>query len=549
MFKRDRILTLNIGATRLTLAEFRFLNTGGMEMGAYGIAPLEMSPDEELDASPYVVAALRDLLVSKGIRPGPVAVAISSQLAFTTFVKLPPVQKEKIAQIVRYEAQQNIPSIEETIWDYQLIAGGEGEVAAMIIAAKQDLVKRITDCVEAAGLFPELVEVSHLALYNALRYNYPDVEGCSMLLDIGGRVTTVLFAEGTRIFSRTVPIAGNTITREVMKEFGVPFAEAEKLKLEHAFVGFGSSYDEGGKTPRERVGRVVRNVMTRLHAEISRTINFYRSQQGGSQPVRLFLTGGSSLIDRLDEFMADKLKLPVELFNPFSNMPVSQALDLEQVGRDVFFLGSNVGVALRLAGACPIEISLMPEDLVRERQFFARIPFFATAAAAVLAGVGIWGLFYYQDSREYDVLSERTARQVAALRGTERQLTELKRKQGEAWEQASRLFDCVAKRTQWLEALEELHKKVPAGMWLTDIRILESPAGEDVTGGTRSARRFQIQGQSFDDRISQKAITEFANSLKESRFWTDPVGVTRIKPVDGTDFMTEFVIEAGVKSL
>jgi len=546
MFKRDRILTLNIGATRLTLAEFRAIPSGGIELAAYGITPLEISPDEELDASPYIVAALRDVIRSQEIRPGPVAIAISSQLAFATFAKLPPVAEDKIAQIVQYEAQQNIPSIEETIWDYQLIAGAEGDVTAMIVAAKRDLVNRITDCVEAAGLIPELVEVSHLALYNALRYNYPEAEGCTMLLDIGGRVTTVLFSEDSRLFSRTVPIAGNTITREIMKEFGVPYAEAEKLKREQGFVGFGSSYDEGGRTPRERVGRVVRNVMTRLHAEISRTVNFYRSQQGGSQPGRLFLTGGSSLIPRLDEFMAEKLKIPVELFNPFTNMPVSEALDLEQVGRDILSLAPNVGVALRLAGSCPIEITLMPEDLVRERQFFARIPFFATAAAALLVGVGIWGLFYFLEIREVESQSARVARQVDALRETERLLKALKQEQTRQWQQAGRFFECVDKRTHWLEALDELHEKVPAGMWLTEIRVVDREEGDEGKDGGGS-ERLRVKGQSFDDRISQKAITDFANSLKESRFLSEPVKVTRIKPVDGTDFMTEFEIEVSIR--
>ena len=35
------------------------------------------------------------------------------------------------------------------------------------------------------------------------------------------------------------------------------------------------------------VKKIARGVMTRLHAEVTRTINFYRSQQGGNAPSRV----------------------------------------------------------------------------------------------------------------------------------------------------------------------------------------------------------------------------------------------------------------------
>jgi hypothetical protein len=49
--------------------------------------------------------------------------------------------------------------------------------------------------------------------------------------------------------------------------------------------------------------------------------------------------------------------------------------------------------------------------------------------------------------------------------------------------------------------------------------------------------------------VPQTKISQFAASLKECRHFTDKHMVTLIKPVDGTDFMTEFVIEADVRDL
>ena len=52
-----------------------------------------------------------------------------------------------------------------------------------------------------------------LALFNAVRYNYGDVEGCTLVVDIGARTTNLLFLEQNKVFSRAIPIAGNAITQ------------------------------------------------------------------------------------------------------------------------------------------------------------------------------------------------------------------------------------------------------------------------------------------------------------------------------------------------
>ncbi|NIY14600.1 MAG: hypothetical protein GWM98_06765, partial [Nitrospinaceae bacterium] len=100
--------------------------------------------------------------------------------------------------------------------------------------------------------------------------------------------------EENRVFSRSVPVSGNTITSEIAKMFNIPFADAEALKLEHAEVGLGGVYEGPEEETAAQIAKIVRNVVTRLHAEVNRSINFYRSQQGGSPPSQVLLTGGSS---------------------------------------------------------------------------------------------------------------------------------------------------------------------------------------------------------------------------------------------------------------
>ena len=162
-----------------------------------------------------------------------------------------------------------------------------------------------------------------MALYNAFRYNYSDMTGCSLIIDIGARTTNLIFIEPNKVFSRSiVNQGGNTITQAIAKDFSEPFVMAEERKKRDGFVSLGGSYADPDDPEVARVSKIVRNTMTRLHAEIARSISFYRSQQHGQSPVRVLLCGGTASLPYMREFFHEKLQLPVEYFNPLRNVAV-----------------------------------------------------------------------------------------------------------------------------------------------------------------------------------------------------------------------------------
>lgn len=79
------------------------------------------------------------------------------------------------------------------------------------------------------------------------------------------------------MFIRPIPIGGDTITQQVAKEFGIGFSEAEDLKHRHGFVALGGTYEEPESEVAATISKIARNVMTRLHGEVSRSINVWRS--------------------------------------------------------------------------------------------------------------------------------------------------------------------------------------------------------------------------------------------------------------------------------
>src|SRR5204862_4497279 len=146
----------------------------------------------------------------------------------------------------QYEAQQNVPyPLEETVWDYQIMgANAAGEMEVLLVAIKADVVEGLFRTAGAGGLKINLVDASPAALCNAFRYNYGDLEGCTMLLDIGAKTSNLLFFEKGKVFARSINIGSNSITQEFSAESKMPFDEAEQFKIAYGFVSLGGAYEE-----------------------------------------------------------------------------------------------------------------------------------------------------------------------------------------------------------------------------------------------------------------------------------------------------------------
>ena len=257
---------------------------------------------------------------------------------------------------------------------------------------------------KAAGLRIKLVDVSSAALCNAFRYNYGDVEGCSMLLDIGAKTSNLLFFEKGKVYSRSINIGANSITQDFAHEAKMRFPEAEATKLEKGSVSLGGAYEEPEDPQAAAIAKIARQVMTRLHIQVNQTIQFYRGQQGGSAPERLYLSGGASIMPYTAQFFAEKLNLPVDYFNPFRNIEIGPALDLEELSKYAHSFGEVVGLGLRDLAHCPVELNLMPKSSIQRQEFAQKKPYliaaiFSLALAVFLLHQAEARLFYIREGR------------------------------------------------------------------------------------------------------------------------------------------------------
>jgi len=376
MLSSKSFLSVDFGAGSLKLAEFEVNETGGLRLRQYGLKSLGAEGAQESTRESVMQKALQELLAEKGVRSKNVNVCAPGFHVFSKFVKLPPVDTSKVTQIIQYEAQQNVPfPLAEVVWDYQILGSTPtGELEVLLVAIKSDIVEGLFRVAESAGLRLQLADVSPAALCNAFRYNYGDLEDCTMLLDIGAKTSNLLFFEKGKVYSRSINLGANSITQDFANESKLKFDVAEKLKIEEGFVSLGGAYEEPENPHQAAISKIARQFMTRLHIQVNQTMQFYRGQQGGSQPQRLFLSGGASIMPYTAQFFAEKINVPVEYFNPLRNVQIDPAINLEELARVAHSMGEVIGLGLRNLAHCPVELNLMPESALKWQSFNQKKP-------------------------------------------------------------------------------------------------------------------------------------------------------------------------------
>lgn len=513
MLNAKSFLALDFGATTLKVAAFEPNEAGGLRLTYYAFRSLGQEGFQEGTRDAAIQRALQQILSETGHGSRQANVCAPGFQVFSKFVKLPPVDTSKVTQIIQYEAQQNVPfPLEEVVWDYQILgATATGELEVLLVAIKSEIVEGLFRTTEATGLKLGLVDVSPAALANAFRYNYGDLEGCTMLLDIGAKTSNLLFFDKDNIYARGINIGANSITVDFGKESKLSYDAAEELKISQGFVSLGGAYEEPDDPAQQAISKISRQVMTRLHIQVNQTIQFYRGQQGGTAPVRLFLSGGASAMPYTAQFFAEKLNVPVEYFNPLRNVQIDPAINIEELAKVGHQMGEVVGLGLRNLAHCPVELNLMPKSSLKKQEFSAKKPYLIATMACLVAIVFAYGFFYSRIVDGKAQALEQLQRQITPLNSQRTSLQAALKQLNAAQGQATQYADWLGARAYWANVLTETRQaliaaeaqgkqefNVETGVWvekfLPDCSGVPGAPPGPMTGGAAPAARAGRRG-------------------------------------------------------
>ncbi len=565
-----RAVGIDIGESSVKVAELEYVR-GKVYLASCDVVDFGLVPGEGAEnRDEIVIEVLRRIFEEKKLRSKVSILSVSGQSVFIRTVKLPMVGKAKLDRIVRYEAQQQVPfPIEEIAWDYQVIpprAGApekaaEGGVDVRLVAIKSELVDQIIRPAVSIKLYPEIIDVGVLAMYNCLDFVGLDLVECQAVLEIGARTTNISVISNREIWTRSVPIAGNTFSREIKNAMKIPFPEAESLKLQHGVLLDPARVKE---LHMEEYEKAVNGVLIRFVAEVTRSFSFYKTQICPDDIKKVHLIGGVSEMKNLDRVLEERLKLPVTRLDPVSLIPVRPEFgilfDVSSVGH---LLGTAIGLALRRLRRNPIEINLLPPRMIQQQRLAKGVRHYVAAGGVLLVSVMLlWLNIAFEGRRlvakdqEIKLAIDSVTRYSTQLEKVRQSFKEIDQKM--AWANTVR-----ARRRLWLKLLLELERCIPENIWILSLSQTQesaeaSPessaagalrrragrtarvAAAAATPAADTSRDVFLVGQTNG---TYKDITEFADLLKKvPSFEPEEIKILTAKPpVNG---VREFTMKA-----
>ncbi len=436
----------------------------------------EFSSDEEWISA--VFQGVESIHRQRKFRGG-VALIVPGHLLLTKFLKIPHVAKSKRDQIVRFEAQQNIPfPLNEVVWDYEVVADDGAEFEVALVAVKLDIIDRLCAEISRLGVEVQLVEPSCMAQYNAFCHTHPDAGENILIANIGGKSTNLLFISESGFFVRNISLAGNSLTQAIADESGQALSDAEAAKWELV----GSAF-EGGEP--EGLQKHLDSFFRRLVMETTRSIVNFRRQSGEEKIDRIYLTGGGSLVPGVAEHLNEKLKQPVEYYTPLDSINLGSGVDAEFASGYQHNIGELLGCALRELGESKTHFNLLPPLIARQMRFRKKKPFLV-AAAVVLIGAAF--LPIYSAAHTVLIFEDKIAELDARLNPLQRvyrDYSDTRDKIEETRNQIAALKGLSESRANWIDFFGDLQERLTTveDVWIERMEVVRSNGAQRARAG------------------------------------------------------------------
>ena len=324
-----------------------------------------------------------------------IGVSVPGQSGLAKFFKPPPVEVKKIADIVKYEAKQQIPfDLNDVIWDFQQMEGAQIEDGYALdsevglFAMKKEAVFRALKPFRDKAMDIDLVQLAPISLYNLIsherfaesmandEFDPEHPPKSTVILSIGTDSSDLIVTNGFRIWQRSIPIGGNHFTRQLTKDLKLTFAKAEHLKRN------AMQADDP-----KLVFQAMRPVFNDMVTEIQRSLSFFKSLNKKAEIDGMLVMGNTAKMPGLLQFLNKNLGMDVELFDKFPRLTGAEVLGAQPFKENAPAFGVVYGLCLQLLNRGPMRTNLLPRDIVIDRVIRMKKPWAVGALSLLLVGM------------------------------------------------------------------------------------------------------------------------------------------------------------------
>ncbi len=349
------------------------------------------------DAEPEVLVreALQTFVGRNNLKNVRVALSVAGQNGLAKFFKPPPVELKKMADIVKYEARQQIPfDLRDVVWDYQLMPGSkiengfalESEVG--LFAMKRDAVTRALKPLVEADIEIDFLQLAPLSIFNAINYDHNLIAESTASYDsehppksvvivaMGTDATDLIITNGYRLWQRSMPLGGNHFTRQLTKDLKLTFTKAEQLKR--------NAMD--AEDPK-LVFQAMRPVFNDLVTEVQRSIGFFRNLHKKDDVGSILMLGNSVRLPGLSQYLSKTLSMDVAVVDSYRRLSGDEVVASPGFKEHAVTFAPVYGLCLQALGKGGIYTNLVPHELFTQRMVRAKKPWAVAAAATLLLGL------------------------------------------------------------------------------------------------------------------------------------------------------------------
>lgn len=526
MASEKKFLSLDLGMQSLRLAEFAVGANGKLKL--LRGARREFLIDPALDPSRPDQAglALADILKSWKLKSGTVACVLPAHTVFTRVVPLdvPGGISGQVDAVARFEAQQNIPfPLEEVVWDYVVM--GElpsGAVNMVFLAVKTDLLESLCSAISHAGLQIASVTTAPIALHDSCRLGQTGGEHTSLLLDLGSRTTNMVTAGTGPFFCRSIPSGGLAVTASISKDIHATLEESEHLKTSRGSVGLGPGFEPPVDPVEANLAKITRQTLIKTQADIARSLGYYRTNLGGSDPTMILLSGGMASMPYLAEFIHEKFQKETAFFDPLNGITVSPEAT-SFVEANPVNLGELIGGALQFVpGSAHTSVNLLPPSVARKQSFSKKLPALAAAAILFILSLLAWGIYGNSAAQATRREADRLTQESTQMVDVSQKIEGLLKKQSEIRKTSTDLLSVVLLREAYPKIVSELASKVPDRfLWITEIQpVGDTPQkGAPAKSTDTTLKAVVVKGLYLDNPRQASVIDDFVTNLQSSELF------------------------------
>ncbi|MFT4929758.1 MAG: type IV pilus assembly protein PilM [Phenylobacterium sp.] len=297
---------------------------------------------QDIDAVSRVLAKIRKK-IPKNFSYAVAAVSGSTVITKVVYMDVN-LNDDDLAGQIEIEADSLIPyPLNEVSLDFEKLCVNEADpskVNVLLSAARTDSIDIRIEALSSGGFEAKVIDVECHALSRAGNLCLSQIEEDEQdkvvgLIDIGANMTLFSVNQNHEcIYTRDQMFGGDQYSDSIVSYYNKTFEEAERAKITNDM-------------PPNYTFEVLAPFQTSLLQQVRRAVQMFVTTSGKDNLDYIILSGGSSLIEGIDQLLIEELGVHTVIANPFVDMQIGADVDQELLDKHRSQLVVASGLAMR----------------------------------------------------------------------------------------------------------------------------------------------------------------------------------------------------------